>query len=78
MLAIDQGERLAALAAQHCRPYPQVRVVPCAFEAWQGAAGRFDLFMPARLASSPSASATPSIAFCWTVWCTPAAAPSTT
>jgi SAM-dependent methyltransferase len=48
MLAIDQGERLAALAAQHCRPYPQVCVVPCAFEAWQGAAGGFDLFVSAQ------------------------------
>ena len=35
MVAIDQGERLAALAATHCVPYPQVRVVACAFEAWQ-------------------------------------------
>ena len=33
MLAIDQGERLAALAAQHCQPYPRVRIVPCAFES---------------------------------------------
>src|SRR5262249_16174343 len=32
VVALDQGERLAALAAQHCQPYPQVRVVPCAFE----------------------------------------------
>jgi trans-aconitate methyltransferase len=45
MVAIDQGERLAALAAQHCRPYPQVRVVPCAFEVWQDVAGNYDLFL---------------------------------
>ncbi len=36
MVAIDQGERLAALAAQHCQPYPRVRVVPCAFESLAG------------------------------------------
>jgi SAM-dependent methyltransferase len=48
MVAIDQGERLAALTAQHCRPYPQVRVVPCAFEAWQDVAGSYDLFLAAQ------------------------------
>lgn len=48
VLALDQGERLAALAAQHCQPYPQVRVVPCAFEAWQDTAGSYDLFLSAQ------------------------------
>ena len=48
MVALDQGERLAALAAQHCRPYPQVRVVPCAFEAWQDMPGSYDLFLSAQ------------------------------
>ena len=43
VVALDQGERLAALAAQHCQPYPQVRVVPCAFEAWQDTAASYDL-----------------------------------
>src|SRR5688500_13510788 len=37
VVALDQGERLAARAAQHCRPYPRARVVPCTFEAWQDA-----------------------------------------
>jgi len=48
VVALDQGERLAALAAQHCRPYPQVRVVPCAFEAWQEAPESFDLLLSAQ------------------------------
>jgi SAM-dependent methyltransferase len=47
IVAIDQGERLAALAAQHCQPYPQVRVVACAFEAWQDMPGSYDLFLAA-------------------------------
>jgi SAM-dependent methyltransferase len=48
MLAIDQGERLAALAAQHCRRYPQVRVVPCALENWHDVAADYDLFLSAQ------------------------------
>ena len=48
MVALDQGERLAALAAQHCQPYPQVRVVPCALEAWQDTPGSYDLFLSAQ------------------------------
>jgi SAM-dependent methyltransferase len=48
MLALEQGERLAALAAHHCQPYPQVRVVTCAFEAWQDMAGSYDLFLSAQ------------------------------
>ena len=48
VLALDQGERLAALAAQHCQPYPQVHVVPCAFEAWQDTPASYDLFLSAQ------------------------------
>src|SRR5215468_1592673 len=48
VVALDQGERLAALAAQHCQPYPQVRVVPCAFEAWQDTPASYDLFVSAQ------------------------------
>jgi len=48
VVALDQGERLAALAAQHCQPYPQVRVVPCAFEAWQDVPGSYDLVLSAQ------------------------------
>jgi hypothetical protein len=48
MRCSDQGEQLAALAAKHCEPYPQVRVVPCAFEAWQDMAASSDLFLSAQ------------------------------
>ena len=48
MVALDQGERLAALAAQHCQSYPQVRVVLCAFEAWQDIPESYDLFLSAQ------------------------------
>jgi SAM-dependent methyltransferase len=48
VVALDQGARLAALAAQHCQPYPQVRVMPCAFEAWQDTAGSYDVFLSAQ------------------------------
>jgi SAM-dependent methyltransferase len=48
VVALDQGARLAALAAQHCQPYPQVRVVPCTFEAWQDTPETYDLFLSAQ------------------------------
>ena len=48
IVALDQGEQLAALAARHCQPYPRVQVVPCAFEAWQGDNGSFDLCLSAQ------------------------------
>jgi len=48
VIALDHGERLAALAAQHCQPYPRVRVVSCAFEAWQDTAGSYDVFLSAQ------------------------------
>jgi SAM-dependent methyltransferase len=48
IVALDSGERLAALAARHCRPYPQVSVVACAFEDWQQAATGFDLLLSAQ------------------------------
>ena len=48
VVALDQGERLAALAARNCQPYPRVRVVPCAFETWQDSSGSFDLFLSAQ------------------------------
>jgi hypothetical protein len=37
------GARQAAPAAKHCQPSLQVRVVPCAFEAWQDGAGNYDV-----------------------------------
>jgi SAM-dependent methyltransferase len=48
VVAVDQGKQLADLAAQHCRPYPRVRVVPCAFEAWQDAPESYDVFLSAQ------------------------------
>jgi SAM-dependent methyltransferase len=48
IVAIDQGERLAALAAQHCQPYPRVRIVPCAFETWQDTPASYDMFIAAQ------------------------------
>jgi SAM-dependent methyltransferase len=47
MVAVDQGGQLAALAAQHCQPYPRVRVVPCALEAWQDTPESYDMFLAA-------------------------------
>jgi len=48
VVAVDQGKQLADLAAQHCRPYPRVRVVPCTLEAWQAAPESYDVFLSAQ------------------------------
>lgn len=48
VVALDQGARLAALAAKHCAPYPRVRIVQCAFEAWQDLPENYDLFLSAQ------------------------------
>jgi cyclopropane fatty-acyl-phospholipid synthase-like methyltransferase len=48
VVALDQGARLAALAARHCQPYAQVRVVPCAFEDWQDTPASYDLLLSAQ------------------------------
>jgi SAM-dependent methyltransferase len=48
VVALDHGERLAALAAQHGQPYPQIRIVPCAFETWQDTPESYDLFLSAQ------------------------------
>jgi 16S rRNA A1518/A1519 N6-dimethyltransferase RsmA/KsgA/DIM1 with predicted DNA glycosylase/AP lyase activity len=34
MVCLELGERLAALASRHCRPYPRVKVIHTAFEEW--------------------------------------------
>ena len=47
MLCIELGPRLAALAAAHCRPYPNVQVRQGAFEAWELEEGAFDLVLSA-------------------------------
>jgi SAM-dependent methyltransferase len=48
VVAVEQSVRLAALAAQYCAPYPQVRIVPCAFETWQDTPESYDLFLSAQ------------------------------
>jgi SAM-dependent methyltransferase len=48
ILALELGPSLAALAAEHLRPYPQVRVVPVAFENWPIEQGAFDLVLSAQ------------------------------
>ena len=47
MLAIEIGERLAALAAEHCRPYPTVEIRNSAFEDWEVEESAFDLAISA-------------------------------
>jgi SAM-dependent methyltransferase len=48
ILALELGPALAALAAEHLRPYPQVRVLPVAFEDWHVEPGAFDLLLSAQ------------------------------
>jgi SAM-dependent methyltransferase len=47
LLALEPGRNLAALAATHCRPYPQVQIEPTSFEAWTLQPQRFDLVLSA-------------------------------
>lgn len=47
ILAIELGERLAALAAARCRDYPRVSFQRMAFEDWPVEAGAFDLAISA-------------------------------
>jgi SAM-dependent methyltransferase len=47
ILAIELGERLAALAAQNCRAYPQVEILNLAFEDWELEERAFDLALAA-------------------------------
>jgi len=48
MLCLELGQRLAALAAEHCRPYPGVEVQNVAFEDWPLQAGAFALVFSAQ------------------------------
>jgi SAM-dependent methyltransferase len=48
ILALELGPALAALAADHLRPHPQVRVVPVAFEDWPIEREAFDLVLSAQ------------------------------
>jgi SAM-dependent methyltransferase len=47
MLCLELGPNLAALAASHCRPYPQVEIQNLAFEDWPLQRERFDLVISA-------------------------------
>lgn len=47
MLCLELGRNLAALAAGHCRPYPQVEIQTLAFEDWPLQRQRFDLVISA-------------------------------
>lgn len=47
ILAIELGERLAALAAKACQPYPKVRILHKSFEEWEVEPGAFDLVVAA-------------------------------
>lgn len=47
ILGIELGERLAALAAEHCRPYPDVEILNSAFEDWEVEESAFDLAISA-------------------------------
>jgi cyclopropane fatty-acyl-phospholipid synthase-like methyltransferase len=48
IVALDQGPRLAALAAKHCSAHPRVRIVTSAFEDWGDVPGSYDLFLSAK------------------------------
>ena len=47
MLCLELGPNLAALAAEHCRPYPNVIVENVSFEEWPLRRGQFDLVLSA-------------------------------
>lgn len=48
ILALELGAALAALAAEKCRPYPGVEIVPVTFEAWPVQQETFDLVVSAQ------------------------------
>jgi SAM-dependent methyltransferase len=47
ILCLELGPSLAALCAEHCRPYPRVEVQNVAFEDWPLQRGGFDLVLSA-------------------------------
>ena len=47
MLCLELGENLAALAAEHCRPYPAVEIRNTTFEDWPLRRQAFDLVISA-------------------------------
>lgn len=48
MLCLELGENLAALAAEHCRPYPKVEIQNIHFEEWPLKRQAFDLVLSAQ------------------------------
>ena len=48
LLCLELGERLAALAKQNCRQYPNVRIQHTAFEDWELEGRSFDLLISAQ------------------------------
>lgn len=48
ILALELGPALAALATEHLRPHPLVRVMPIAFEDWPVEREAFDLVLSAQ------------------------------
>lgn len=47
LLAIELGERLAAIAAENCRAFPKVQILNMAFEEWVEETAVFDLVIAA-------------------------------
>ncbi|HBD08468.1 MAG TPA: hypothetical protein DCZ69_09415 [Syntrophobacteraceae bacterium] len=47
ILAIELGHRLAALAMENCKSYPQVKILNMAFEDWQVEQDAFDMALAA-------------------------------
>lgn len=48
ILALELGPALAALAADHLRPYPRARIQTVAFEDWPAERAAFDLVLSAQ------------------------------
>lgn len=47
MICVELGKHLAALAAQKCAPFPNVRIIRSAWKDWQPDSAPFDLVMSA-------------------------------
>jgi SAM-dependent methyltransferase len=48
MVCVELGKNLAALAAEHCRPYPDVVIQNVSFEEWPLQSKAFDLVLSAQ------------------------------
>jgi SAM-dependent methyltransferase len=47
MICLDLGPALAAIAAQNCRPYPNVQIIVTSFEDFPATPDEFDLVISA-------------------------------